>query len=266
MNYLDRLSAELAAVGITGRPRARIVAEARDHLAEGDEERFGDAADLARQFADGLAVHRSRRAAFVAFGALAAAGAGFSAMWLAVASGTQDIAAGRWAPLGVAAALGTIVFPQVAFAAGVLALLRALRLRGAAAKIALLLTRTRVALVFGALALASVGVYGIEFRLAAWVPVVAGVLLLPLGVAAGLTRGAAAVKSSVPGEAGDVFDDLPVRLPRRYGLLCAVTAGVAALATFAAAPGHEGVRNAVAEVIFVTAGWLALGRRLGLRR
>lgn len=266
MTCLEKLSAELAAVGIRGRLRARIVAEARDHLAEGDEERFGDPADLARQFADGLALDRSRRAAFAAFGALAAAGAGFAAIWLAVASGPQDIAAGRWAPLGVAAALGTIVFPQVAFAAGVLALLCALRLRGAAAAIALLLTRTRVALVFGALALLSVGVYGIEFGLAAWVPVVAGALLLPLGVAAGLTRGAAAVKSSVPGEAGDVFDDLPVRLPRRYGLLCAVTAGVAALATFAAAPSHEGIRNAVAEVIFVTAGWLALGRRLGLRR
>ena len=133
VTYLEQLSAELAAVGIRGRLRARIVAEARDHLAEGDEERFGDPADLARQFADGLALDRSRRAAFVAFGALAAAGAGFAAMWLAVASGPQDIAAGRWAPLGVAAALGTIVFPQVAFAAGVLALLRALRLRGAAA-------------------------------------------------------------------------------------------------------------------------------------
>ena len=266
MTYLDTLSAELAAVGIRGRLRARIVAEARDHLAEGDEERFGDPADLARQFADGLALDRSRRAAFVAFGALAAAGAGFAAMWLAVASGPQDIATGRWAPLGVAVALGTIVFPQVAFAAGVLALIRALRLRGAAAEIALLLTRTRVALGFGALALVSVGVYGIEFRLAAWVPAVAGVLLLPLGVAAGLTRGAAAVKSSVPGEAGDVFDDLPVRLTRRYGLLCAVTAGVTALATLAAAPSHEGIRNAIAEGIFVAAGWLALGRRLGLRR
>ena len=39
MRYEDRLSAELSAVGIRGRLRARIVAEAHDHLAEGDEER-----------------------------------------------------------------------------------------------------------------------------------------------------------------------------------------------------------------------------------
>ena len=65
MRYLERLSAELTAVGIRGRLRARSVAEARDHLAENGEEQFGDPAELARQFADGLALDRSRRAAFV---------------------------------------------------------------------------------------------------------------------------------------------------------------------------------------------------------
>ena len=266
MTYLDKLSAELAAVGIRGRLRARIVAEARDHLAEGDEERFGDPAELARQFADGLAADRSRRAAFVAFGALSLAGIGFAAGWVAVSTGPQDIADGRWVPLGVLTALGIIVFPQVAFVAGGLAFLRAVRRRRAAAEVALLLSRTRVGLAFGALTLASMAAYAIEFRLAPWVPATTCGLMIPLGFACVLVQRAAVVKSSVPGQAGDVFDDLPVRLPRRPGLLLVATAGVAALATFAAAPSHEGIRNAVAEVIFLVAGWLALGRRLGLRR
>lgn len=266
MTYVERLADELGRVGIRGRLRARILAEARDHLAEGREEDFGDPAALARQFANELAVDRSRSSAFFAFGALALAGAGFAATWAAIAGGPQDIADGRSAALGIVAALGVIVFPQIALAAGVLALLRALRLRGTAAGIALLLTRTRVALAFGALALASVALYAIQFRLSAWVPVTAAALLLPLAAAGVVAHRAAAVKSSVPGEAGDVFDDLPVALPRSPWLLCAATAAAVALAAFAAAPSHEGIRNALAEVVFVVAGFLTLGRRLGLRR
>lgn len=263
---ISRLSDELAAVGITGRLRARILAEARDHVAEGGEERFGDPAELARQFADGLAVSRGRRAVLAAFGALGLAGIGFAAAWLAVLAGPQELGGGRWPWLGVVATVGMIVFPQVAFVAGTLALLRALRLRGAAAEVALLLRRTRIALVFGALAMASVAVYAVNFGLAAWVPVAAAALLLPLAAAGVLVHRGAVVKSSVPGEAGDVFDDLPVTLPHRPGLLLGVTAALVAAATFAAAPNHEGVRNAIAEVVFLAAGWLSLGKRLGLRR
>jgi hypothetical protein len=264
---IDRLSDELGRVGIRGRLRARILAEASDHLAEGDEAAFGDPAGLARQFANDLALSRSRRAALGAFGALALAGTGFAVAWLAIAAaGFPDIAAGSWAPLGIAAAIGTVVFPQVALAAGVLALLRARRRTLAAAEIGQLLTRTRVALAFGALAMASLALYGIEFAVAAWIVPLAFVLTAPLAVSAVTVRHAAVVKSSVPGAAGDVFDDLPVALPRRPGLVLAATTLAAALVTLAAAPNHEGIRNAVVELVLVVGGWLALGRRLGIRR
>jgi hypothetical protein len=265
VTYLDRLGRELAAVGIRGRLRARILAEAADHLADGDEGAFGDPAELARRFADDLAADRSRRAAFTAFGALAAAGLGFAAAWLAIATaGFPDIASGGAA--GVAGAIGIVAFPQVAFAAGLLALLRARRRDLSAAGIALLLTRTRVALAFGVLAMVSLAVCGAAFAVAGWILPVALALTAPLAASAVAVRRAAVVKSSVPGGAGDVFDDLPVSVPRRPGLLLAATTAAAALATLVAAPNHEGIRNAIVEIVLVVGSWLALGRRLGLRR
>jgi hypothetical protein len=279
MTYLDRLGRELAAVGIRGRLRDRILAEAADHLAEGEVERFGDPAVLAREFADELATARSRRATVAALAALAGAAIVFAAAWLLapIAGGWGDVFSAEWAPLGVAAAIGMPIFPQVSFAAGLLALLRVGRRRHErrlpAAEIELLLCRTRVALAFGALSLASVAVYAFEFRsglASSYVLTLApaaAALTIPLAGAALLTRRAAAVKSSVPGEAGDVFDDLPVELPRRPWLLLAATAGAAAFAALAAGGvTNEGPRNAVAELVLVVIGFLALGKRLGLRR
>src|SRR6476661_7909921 len=124
MTYLDELGRELSAVGIRGRLRSRILAEAADHLADSDPALFGDPAELARQFADELATDRSRRATVAALAALAGA-AGVSA----AAGGWGDIFSAEWAPLGVAAALGMLVFPQVSFAAGLLAALRVARRR-----------------------------------------------------------------------------------------------------------------------------------------
>jgi HAAS len=278
VTYLDRLRRELTAVGIRGRLRDRILAEAADHLAEGEADRFGDPAELAREFADEVATVRTRRATLAALAALACAAAVFAAVWLlaAAAGGRGDIFSAEWPPLGVAAALGMLVCPQVSFAAGLLALLRLVfrrhERRLPAAEIALLLRRNRVALAFGALALASVAVYAYEFRAgfdSSYVLAVApaaAAMALPLAAAALLTRRAAAVKSSVPGEAGDVFDDLPLDLPRRPWLLLAATAGAAALAVLVAGGvTGEGPRNAVAELVLVAAGFLTLGRRLGLR-
>jgi hypothetical protein len=279
LTYLDRFGRELAAVGIRGRLQDRILAESADHLAEGDVERFGDPAALAREFADQLATTSSRRATLAALAALAGAAGVFAAAWLltAAAGGWGDILSAEWAPLGLAAAIGMLVFPQVSFAAGLLAALRVARRWHdrclPAAEVALLLRRTRVALAFGALTLASVALYAFEFRadFSPWyvltVAPAAAALTLPLAGAALLTRHAAAVKSSVPGEAGDVFDDLPLELPRRPWLLLAATAGAAALAALVAGGvTNEGPRNAVAEIVLVVGGFLALGKRLGLRR
>ena len=100
MTYLDRYSDELERAGIRGRLRARIVAEAADHLAESDAERFGEPVELARLFSDQLATDRTRRAAFAAFAALAAAGLVFVGAAIAIArsGGSQDIFSAEVAP------------------------------------------------------------------------------------------------------------------------------------------------------------------------
>jgi hypothetical protein len=55
--------------------------------------------------------------------------------------------------------------------------------------------------------------------------------LKAVGIQGRLRNRAAAVKSSAPGEAGDVFDDLPLDLPRRPWVLLAATAAAADSAT-----------------------------------
>ncbi len=279
MTYLEALAAELHAVGIRGRLHDRILAEAADHLAEGDPALFGDPRELAQQFADELATDRARRAAFATFGVLAATGLCFAAAWLFLASAgwAAGMSAGAWTPLGVAGAIGMIVFPQFTFAAGLAMILRAHRRRREprlpAAEVALLLRRARFALGFDALTIASVVAYAVAFhsKLALWylVSVPAGAAALAAGavVAARASHAAAVVKSSVPGEPGDVFDDLPLDLGGNTRLLVAGTAIVTALAALVAGGvTNEGPRNALAELVLVLAGWFGLGKRLGLRR
>jgi hypothetical protein len=54
MSYFEHFESELAAVGIRGRLRKRILAETHAHLADGDEAAFGDPRALAVRFADEL--------------------------------------------------------------------------------------------------------------------------------------------------------------------------------------------------------------------
>jgi hypothetical protein len=270
------LAEQLAAVGIRGRARARILAEAADHLAEGEVEEFGDPRELAQLFADELATQSTTRAAFVSFAALGLAGAGFAAGWvLLVLHGTADITSASFLPVGLLAAFALIACPQISFAAGLLALLRAYRLsklRAApAAELAVLARRTNTALAFGAASMVAFAVYAVEYHAAFshW-RVVAGAigslaLTLPLAAAAVASRAAGAVSSSVPGGAGDMFDDLPLPLPRRPWLVCLALAGALALLLLAAGGLDEGSRNAVAEIVLVVASFAALGRRLALR-
>src|SRR5439155_6077788 len=189
--YLGRLAEEIAAVGVRGRARRRILAEAADHLAEGDEERFGDPRELAQLFADELATQATTRAAFAAFGALGLAGAGFAAGWLLlIANGTADITSAAFLPLGLVAAFALIACPQISFAAGLLALLRAQRLHrlrtAPAAELALLARRTNTALAFGAATMVAFAVYALDYHTAFshWQVLVGatGALLLTLPV------------------------------------------------------------------------------------
>jgi hypothetical protein len=274
--YLARLETELRRVGIGGRTRARILAEAEDHLADGDPADFGDPRELAQLFADELATSETTRAAYVAFAALAAVGACFGAAWIAVpARSSPDILSAQIVPLGVAAAAAMLVLPQVSFAAGVLALLRARRLRTSraapAAELAVLARRTQAALVAGAGSALAFAVYAVDFRAhldSAYVAAVASgaaALTIPLALVAVRNRRAAAVRSAVAGGAGDMFDDLPVPLPRHPWRLCLALAGAAALALLAGGGLDEGPRNAVGEGVLIVACFALLGRRLGLR-
>jgi hypothetical protein len=276
VTYLDRYERELMRVGIPPRDRRRILAEAADHLAEGDEAAFGDPRELAQLFADELATQATTRAAFLAFAVLGLAGAGFAAGWgLLVLKGTADITSASFLPIGLVAAFSLIACPQISFAAGVLALLRALRLRrfraAPAAELELLARRANTALGFGAATTIAFAVYAVDYHAAfpRWEVVAAAsggvALTLPLVAAAIASRTAASVRSAVPGEAGDMFDDIPVPLPRSPWLVCFALAAALALALLAAGGLDEGPRNAIPELVLVVGCFAALGRRLGLR-
>ncbi|MFZ1997573.1 MAG: hypothetical protein WAU75_25870, partial [Solirubrobacteraceae bacterium] len=73
-DFQTRLGQELTAVGISGRLRGRILDEFADHLTCDPQAALGEPGALARQFADELGSTRARRAAVIAFAALALAG------------------------------------------------------------------------------------------------------------------------------------------------------------------------------------------------
>ena len=136
----------------------------------------------------------------------------------------------------------------------------------------MLLRRTGIALAFGIGALLSASLYAVVFRgeLSAWWNVAVGVggvvLTVPLAIVLRSVARTASLRTAVPGEAGDMFDDLPFWLPRRPWLACFALAGIVAFVALGAAGADEGPRNAVAEFVLVVACFAALGRRLGLRR
>jgi hypothetical protein len=123
---IESLASELAAVGIRGRHRDRILAEFGDHLACDPEADLGDPQTLAQEFADDLARDTTRRAAFWTFGALVLVAVAVAVPQLASPT-IPDIAAGRSLWIAVPATLALVIGSQVAFAAGCLAGLRALR-------------------------------------------------------------------------------------------------------------------------------------------
>jgi len=278
MSWLARFERELADHRIPRRTRRRILLEFDDHLrCDPDAEvRLGDPAAVARTFADDLAAAASRRAALGSFAVLVFVGAAFSACLLMGATFVgPDITAAEILPLGLAAALGVLLAPQVALAAGVLALLGWVRTRAAnelpAGEGALLRRRAAVGLLAGATALASLGLYAFEYRAALpswWLTMTFAVsagLLVPVLVAAAAVRRTASVRSNVQGDTGDVFDDLHIPSLRFPWLLCAAVAAVAALAVGVAGGPDDWLRNAVFETVAVIGGFTFVGRRLGLR-
>ncbi|MFN2471111.1 MAG: hypothetical protein ABR583_09000 [Gaiellaceae bacterium] len=291
--YLRELESELAEAGVRGRAARRALEEARDHLAElgeGGEARFGPPREIALETAAVLATSLTRRAALQAFGALALAGPGYLVLMAVVArQGWPDIAAGRVTALGVIAALGIVFLPQLAFVAGCLTALRALRLPRPApdAQLRLLRRRAGVALVAGAGTLAAWALWGVQFGAeltAGWpgptIVVLATVLMLPLG-AAGLAVRAATHPRPLPGgEPGDMFDDLApfiARTPLRsldlrahpWGVAFGVAVAVGLVATAVGwideGTPSGGLAQGFPEAVLVLGFFAAFGRTLGLR-
>ena len=279
MMYLDQLSRELTRRGIRGATRRRILGEVDDHLrfGPGAEARFGSPATIANEFAAELGSQASRRAALLAFAALAVAGAVYAAAFVSQAfagSPTETLTPA----LGAVALAAMVVAPQVAFVAGALALVRAVRRRGRAmptAELTVLRRRTLVALASGVVTMGALVVYGREFApsLAGWwttaTSVAATAAALGLLVASVPAARAARFKPELAGSAGDVFDDLGVASGDPWRLACWVAAAVGAavwLAGIVQGDPLDGFVRGILEAAACLAGFAALGRYLGLRR
>jgi hypothetical protein len=288
MSWLDELSLELHARGVPRRERARIAIELGDHIAcePGCEERLGDPRALAMTFADELATSEARGSAFVTFAALAVAAVVLvvSQITLARSAGYPGYSNGISTLLFFPAILGMVVAPQVALVAGTLAAWRALRRRRVAClpadEIRLIHGRARVALAAGLATMAGLELYVVDFseRLPGWwlglvggLAAVAGLGLFAATRTLGRARG---IVSDAPGQAGDIYDDLPLpgwrRLRGRPWLLGALASAAVGLA-LGAFEAHaersvfEGVQRGAFEAIVAAVGFVVLGRAIGAR-
>jgi hypothetical protein len=269
--YLAELEGELAARGVRGRGAARVLDEARDHLLElGTVEPFGPADRIAGEVAAQLATTRTARSTYGAFVALALTAAVYFAFM--AFGGAPDLFSARHEALGVASVLGLVLFPQIAFVAGCLALLRTLRRRGdrtSNEELGVIRSRAAIGLAAGALTALSMAVWVVEYRQAVWL-LVFPLVAVPVLAFAAFAVAQAGETQAVPGGApGDVFDDLGIRMdPWPFALLFASLVGALAFAAGWVAEGDPGsglVRGAF-EGIAVLACFVALGRRLALRR
>jgi hypothetical protein len=184
-----------------------------------------------------------------------------------------------------------VVLPQIAFVAGCLALLRAVRVRRAHvvgdAELRLLRRRSGVALVAAAgtlLALAT-NALDIQGELADWwvwtTVVSCGVLALPLAFAGRSLARSARTAAAPVGAPRDIFDDLAPLFrfsaarwlgllghPWRFALACAAGVGMAGFAAgwYAEGDPGSGIVRGGFEAVALLICFAALGRILGLRR
>jgi hypothetical protein len=277
--YLDALNRELLDVGIPIRLRRRILAEAEDHLRadDGALERFGTPAEIANEFAAEIGSTASRRAAVGAFMALAFAGAVYTVSFVGAAVAGQP-PPDTWPLLAQLALVSAILAPQVSFVAGSLALVRVLRRREPVLPIAELKVinrRTGVALVFGLVTMAALGVLALELRNDSadwWVAftLIGVALATPLLVLAAVpAAGAARFRPRVAGDPGDLFDDLGFGSMDPWRFAGSVAVGMGLVVFLAAAvqgDPFDGAVSGTAEALACLAGFAALGRYLGLRR
>jgi hypothetical protein len=264
---IDQLGRELLAVGIHGRQRDRILAEFADHLACDPEAQLGEPQVLAQQFADEYASDNARLTAFATFVALATVAVAVVVPQLTLST-VPDIASGRSIVLVGAAGLALFVGAQVAFSAGCLAAIRALRLRGPA-DVPIVRRRAAVALAAGIATALGSALYAANFH--GIVPdwwysltlAAAAVASVPLLASAAAFARAARVRVSHAGAARGLQADLgPLAHPALIGILAAL----AMLIGTAVAEGSvvEGALRAAFEAILFAACFAALRRPLAL--
>jgi hypothetical protein len=264
---IEELSRELARAGIRGRRRRRILTEFADHLACDADAALGDPRQLATQFADELAGDAARRTAFGTFAALAVVAFAVGVPQLTLPT-VPDIAGGRSVFIVGSATLALVIGSQVAFAAGSLAALRALRFNGSHE---VGLVRRRVAVALGAGALTAVGsaVYAVNF----WnvVPDWWALLAVAAAAAAALPLGASALAYANAGGIAVSANDPPRGLSADLGPLAhpALIGGAATLAMLVATAVLEGsiVAGAIRagfEGVLFAACFFALRRPLAL--
>ncbi len=280
-SYLSELRRELRARGIRGQMCARILTECAHHLQSGEAtaEQFGDPRVLANDFAGELGADASRRAATRSFAALGVAGAVYASAFVSLAF-AHPPSEMFGSTLGALAFAIVIFAPQVAFVAGALALVRALRRAERVLptrELEILNRRTGVALVFGLATMGALALYAHEFEsvLASWWPTftyasTAAASSLLLAALVPMTR-AVRLRPQVAGQAGDVFDDLGIeRLrtgPWRFARLVALGVGLAVwLAGIVQGDPLDGLLRGVLEGLACFGGFAVLGRYLGLRR
>ncbi|MBV8527148.1 MAG: hypothetical protein JOZ75_02415 [Candidatus Dormibacteraeota bacterium] len=286
--YTRELGAELRRLGVPAARRRRLLLETEDHLRSdpGALSRFGSAADIARQCADELGTSGARRVSITAFAALAFAGLLFGVLMLAVFATvprhTILCCATSSAPRSVAFAV-LVVAPQVAFVSGVLAVVRAVRLRRRAAlprsEVNVLRRRSAVALLSGAATMAALVALVVQFAsvLPGWlVPAsyaAASASVLLLAAASLPLVVTSRVRVQTAGAAGDVFSDLgpvvpaPVRgHPWVFAGICALAVALVVFAPgLVADDGYDAALRGAAEAIACLAGFAVLGRFLSLR-
>jgi uncharacterized membrane protein YbhN (UPF0104 family) len=283
MSYLDELGRELSHAGIGGRLRRRILAEFADHLGCDPEAELGSPVELARQFSDDLGTVRVRRAALAGFGALVIAGALVVAVFVATAH--AGIALPRvHAPSQVLFDLGMVLTAfggQVAFAAGVLAALRAVRrcdLKVVVREEAIVIRRrTMVAMLAGLVCVVGLALVALEASHAAgWWRALglasAGAGALAIAAAFLPLSSALEVLPLTSGSRGDIFDDLgwltPPPLRGRPWRLAVIVA--AAIAAVIAAAGvihsdpYDGLARGLLDGFACLTGFAVLGSYLGL--
>lgn len=282
MSYRDELHRELTAVGITGRQRSRITEEIEDHLQCDPNADLGAPELLARQFADELGSARARRAGWASFAALALAGLLFGVAFLtAPGHAFASVPAGVSWP-GRVGNWAVVIAPQVAFAAGLLALLRAWRRRAqrviVAAEARMILRRATVGVFAGLASMIGLALLAEQLRpylpgwwvTLTWICAAAGALALLASTPALLA--ARRLPSLAEGPAGDLFDDVGAWLPRsldgrpwRFALV--VAGGIFVLLTVVGvlgSDGPDGAARGLGDGLLCLLGFATLGRYLGL--